>query len=62
MYFIAQGTCIVSVRDEKRVEHNKIRILNEGDHFGEISMIYKCRRTATVLAGNYNTMAILGEE
>jgi hypothetical protein len=25
-------------------------------------MIYKCRRTATVLSGNYNTMAILGEE
>jgi CRP-like cAMP-binding protein len=50
------------VRDEKKVEHHKHRILNEGDHFGEISMIYKCRRTATVLSGNYNTMAILGEE
>ena len=36
-------------------------LLFEGDHFGEIAMIYKCRRSATVLSRNYNTMAILSE-
>jgi CRP-like cAMP-binding protein len=60
MYFIAKGDCQVIVRDEKRNE-NPIKILKEGDHFGEISMIYKCRRTATVILRNYNTMAKLEE-
>ena len=36
-------------------------LLAEGDHFGEISMIYKCRRSATVMSRNYNTMAVLSE-
>jgi len=34
-------------------------LLTEGDHFGEISLIYKCRRTATVISRNYNTLARL---
>ena len=48
MYFIAKGNCVVKVRDEKRVVHENVMMLKEGDHFGEISMIYKCRRSATV--------------
>ncbi len=48
MYFIAKGEGEVSQRDEKKNEHPKIAKLAEGDHFGEISMIYKCRRTSTV--------------
>jgi hypothetical protein len=36
--------------------------LKEGDHFGEIAMIYKCRRTATFISKNYNTMAKLPED
>jgi len=44
------------------VEHPKIAKLKEGDHFGDVSMIYKCRRTATVQSLNYNTMAKLTEE
>ena len=62
MYFIAKGDCAVNVRDEKKNEHVAFRILKEGDHFGEISMIYKCRRSATVVSRNYNTMAKLSEE
>lgn len=60
MYFIAKGDCQVSIRDEKGLEE-KGRLLTEGDHFGEISMIYKCRRSATVMSRNYNTMAVLSE-
>mmetsp|Transcript_36982 Transcript_36982/g.35699 ORF Transcript_36982/g.35699 Transcript_36982/m.35699 type:complete len:111 (-) Transcript_36982:1444-1776(-) len=48
MYLIAKGEGEVSQRDERKVEHPKIAKLAEGDHFGEISMVYKCRRTATV--------------
>jgi CRP-like cAMP-binding protein len=62
MYFIAKGYCSVNVRDQRKIEHTNIRVLKEGDHFGEISMIYKCRRTATVLSNNYNSMAKLTED
>ena len=34
-----------------------VRHLDEGDHFGEISMIYGCKRSATVYSMNYNTFA-----
>lgn len=33
----------------------------DGDHFGEISLIYKCKRSATVISTNYNTFAKLKE-
>ena len=35
------------------------RSLHEGDHFGEIALIYKCKRSATVISSNYNTLATL---
>lgn len=49
-----------------------IRLLCEGDHFGEIALLYPmnksgisesegCRRTCTVISRNYNTMAILDQ-
>jgi len=60
MFFIAKGDCVVVVRDERK-EEAPIKILKEGDLFGEISMIYKCRRSATVISRNYNTMAKLTE-
>ena len=34
----------------------------EGDHFGEIGLLYNCPRTATVIARNYNTMAKLRKD
>ena len=37
-----------------------IKLLVEGQHFGEIGMMFKCSRTATVTSRNYNTMARLG--
>ena len=59
MYFVSKGQCIVNVVDETGVEHEGIRILEKGDHFGEVSLIYKTQRTATVLSRNYNTLAKL---
>lgn len=61
MYFIAKGMCTITVRDVRKFEQ-AIRVLKEGDHFGEISMIYKCRRSATVISQNYNTLAKLDED
>lgn len=37
----------------------KIKELEIGDHFGEISMIYKCPRTATVRSTKYATIGYL---
>jgi len=56
MFFIGKGNCQVKVRDQNG-QDKLIRTLKEGDHFGEISMIYQCRRTATVISQNYNTFA-----
>lgn len=45
-------------------DHNQkfrqaIRLLVEGDHFGEIACVYKCLRSASVVSRNYNTLASL---
>jgi CRP-like cAMP-binding protein len=61
MFFIAKGDCDVKVRDKigDIVEECVARTLNPGDHFGEISMIYGCPRTASVIANNYCTLSRL---
>ena len=59
LYFIAKGKCKVTVKDKfkDRYEEFEARILNQGDHFGEISMLYNCKRSANVIATNYCTCA-----
>jgi CPA1 family monovalent cation:H+ antiporter len=59
MYFLSKGDCVVNIQDQKGIDHIAFRLLTEGDHFGEISLIYKCKRSATVVSRNYNTMARL---
>ena len=58
MYFVGTGDCSVRVRDHLGREV-VTRSLDEGDHFGEIALLYKCKRSATVISGNYNTLARL---
>jgi CRP-like cAMP-binding protein len=64
LYFIAKGRCQVWVNDkfQDRWEDKMVRILNPGDHFGEISMLYACNRSATVIALNYCTCARLNRQ
>lgn len=50
---------MVNVRDQNGIEHDGICVLNEGDHFGEIGIIFKCQRSASVVCRNYNTLARL---
>ena len=57
MFFISMGDCVVSQIDYQRKNHDVMRLLTEGDHFGEIALIYKCKRTCTIISRNYNTMA-----
>lgn len=64
MFFIQSGECQVMVQDKIGLESGikKVRNLFTGDHFGEVSMIYNSRRSATVIANNYTTLAKLSPE
>ena len=59
MFFISKGDCAVNIKDQNGKNHIAMSLLVNGNHFGEISLIYKCKRTCTVVSRNYNTMARL---
>lgn len=44
---------------DKKGNERKLKDLQPGAHFGEISLIYGCKRTASVISGNYSTFAKL---
>lgn len=62
IFFVSTGDCVVDVMNYDGKEHQAVRLLVEGDHFGEISTIYNCLVTATVLSRNYNIMARLTQD
>lgn len=39
-----------------------VNTLTDGDHFGEISMLYGCNTTATVIANSYCTCAKINQK
>ena len=64
MYFVQQGECNVIIKDKVGLNQGKkqVRKLFVGDYFGEVSLIYKCRRSAYVTANNYCTLAALDKD
>jgi CRP-like cAMP-binding protein len=58
MHFVARGDVEVYIRDELKRD-KFVTILRPGAHFGEVSLLTKQARTATVIALNYCTLAIL---
>lgn len=64
MYIIAKGECTVTVLDEenRELDDSHRKIIRSGEYFGEISLIYKCRRTCTVVSRKYSTLAKLNHE
>jgi len=62
MLFISSGDCAVNIIDNNRETYTGHRLLVEGDHFGEIGLIYDCNRTASVQSRNYNTMATISKQ
>jgi CRP-like cAMP-binding protein len=59
MFFISKGDCVVTVRDQNNQMTMVETILTVGDHFGELALIYHCRRTATVISRCYDQFACL---
>lgn len=67
MYFIRNGKFSVHVRTEnlrpaiadEDAQKEPVTNLIDGDHFGEIGMLFDCKRTATVRSENYGTLALL---
>ncbi|CAI2372633.1 unnamed protein product [Moneuplotes crassus] len=58
MYFIAKGEFDVFVTDENKMARFTSSLKN-GDYFGEVALLKKCKRTATVKSKNYSTLAEL---
>jgi len=61
MYFVARGDVEVYIKDELKRE-KFVAILRPGCHFGEVSLLTRQARTASVVALNYCTLAILSSE
>ncbi len=61
MYFIASGSVFVKRSDRTGAE-TFLGKLEEGSHFGDIAMFYRTQRTATVISGDFSTMAKLSVE
>ena len=65
MFFIKNGKFSVHVKiDHLNPENNDekpkpVQNLIDGDHFGEIGMLFDCKRTATVKSEQYGRLALL---
>ena len=59
LYFISKGDCVLKLQDSKGRGFFSNILLEEGQHFGEISVVYDCPRTATVISRTYNTLGKL---
>jgi CRP-like cAMP-binding protein len=60
MFFLIQGECFIEIEDySKNTWHVKDNILTKSDHFGEVSCLFNCKRTATVISSKYNILARL---
>ena len=60
IYFVSDGKCKVEVLNEIKEKHN-VKTLEEGAYFGEIAVLFKTSRTATVKSVEYTTLAVLSE-
>jgi hypothetical protein len=52
----------VIIKDKAKFEENKEKVMLQGDHFGEVSLFYKCKRTASVMANSYCILGKMNEK
>lgn len=60
MFFCARGTLEVFVADEFQ-KPTLANSLTTGSYFGEVALLKKCKRTATVVSTNYGTLGELSK-
>jgi CRP-like cAMP-binding protein len=60
-YLIAKGAVDVFIVDQKK-KSREIDTMRNGEFFGEISLIYGCKRTATIKSAKYSTLARLSKK
>ena len=61
LFVIAKGECLVVVRDHLSIDE-PVRIIKQGDIFGEVALIQNCKRTATVKTNNFSLVASLNKK
>ena len=61
LFVIAKGECLVVVWDHLSI-NEPVRILKQGDIFGEVALIQNCKRTATVKTNNFSLVASLNKK
>ena len=61
-FFVADGTCKVSIIDHWKQENEIAGELSKGFYFGELAILNECERTATVRSTNYCTFAKIEKE
>lgn len=62
IYFMVNGEASVSMQNTMKQPLYNFKFLTAGDHFGEISALYGCKRTATIEAQDYCTFAVLTKD
>lgn len=61
MFFISKGQLDVYLTDELN-QSTLTNSLSSGSYFGEVALLKKCKRTATVTSRNYGTLAELKQD
>jgi CRP-like cAMP-binding protein len=59
MYLISRGECVLNIKDENNKIIKNFKVLGVNDYFGEIGLVYGCKRTASVVSRKYTTLAKL---
>lgn len=59
LIYIIHGDCVLNITEHDLKTRTAVKLMVEGDHIGEIGLLYKCKRTASVISRNYNVMARL---
>ncbi len=58
LYMIIKGTCHVLIRKKNK----PVRVLKAGDYFGEVSLVTRVPRSATVRAQSFCNFAVISKE
>jgi len=69
MFYVIKGDCVVTIVDNfgqeealDRENQTSIKLMAEGESFGEISLVFNCARTATVVSRTYNMLGVLNHQ